>query len=257
MKLGRFSIFLLILFSAAFLWGGGGNMIRQWIPAVAATFSQKLPPAEKAGAWKDFYRIIALKSAVNAKLDKKNYVPLQQIPLPLQQAMIAVEDNRFYHHYGIDIEGIIRASLVNMQTGTYAEGGSTITQQLVKNLFLTQQKTLTRKAEEVVLALDMELRYSKEDILEMYLNTIYFGSGAYGIHDAAKIYFNKKPADLTLPECAMLAGLPNAPSLTSPYVNFRAAKERQRVVLDAMVKYGYIGQQTAENARLAPIVLAK
>ena len=257
MKIRSFFFLMLIFFLGSFLWAGGGNTLKQWVPSHILSQDTALPSVNTSGTWERVYRLLALKSAVNAKLDKKNYVPLQQIPLTMQQAIIAVEDNRFYRHYGFDVEGILRASLVNMQTGTFAEGGSTITQQLIKNLFLTQDKTMTRKAEEFALAVDMELRYSKEEILEMYLNSIYFGSGAYGIGDAAKIYFGKSPQNLTLGECAMLAGLPNAPSLNSPYVDFNAAKQRQAIVLSAMNRYGFIGPQMAEEARLSPIQLAK
>ncbi len=213
--------------------------------------------ANVSSAWGRVQRVIFLKSAVDAKLDKKSYIRLSDIPLPMQQAIIAVEDSRFYHHMGFDIEGILRAALVNVQTGSFAEGGSTITQQLIKNLFLSQERTMGRKIEEVILAIDIEMRYSKEEILEMYLNTIYFGSGAYGIGEASAIYFGKPPFHLNLAECAMLAGLPNAPSLTSPYVNFAAAKERQAVVLAAMSRNSYIGPAQAQEAKLTPILLAK
>jgi len=253
MKFGRLHIILLLLFALSFVWAGGTSFL-QLLPAMPST---KSLTSQLPGSWERSYRIIALKSAVDAKLDKKNYIKIQYIPLSMQQTIIAVEDSRFYRHIGFDIEGILRAMLVNMQTGDFTEGGSTITQQLVKNLFLSQDKTYERKAEEFVLAIDMELRYSKEEILEMYLNSIYFGSGAYGIGDAAKIYFDKSPVSLNLAECAMLAGLPNAPSHNSPYVNFNGAKQRQAIVLSVMTRQGYIGPQTAEEAKLAPIKLAR
>ncbi|MBC8015028.1 MAG: transglycosylase domain-containing protein [Sporomusaceae bacterium] len=254
MRFIRLIIVLLVLFALSFSWAGGTSSLLGLLPDIP---SSQTITKELSSSWERTYRIIALKSAVNAKLDKRNYIKIQYIPLVMQQTIIAVEDNRFYRHVGFDIEGILRAVLVNMQTGALSEGGSTITQQLVKNLFLTQEKTYGRKAEEVILAIDMELRYSKEEILEMYLNSIYFGSGAYGIGDAALIYFDKSPVNLTLAECAMLAGLPTAPSLNSPYVDFNAAKQRQLVVLSAMTRHGYIGPQTAQEAKLAPIKLAK
>ena len=254
MRFGKLIVLLFLLFALSFSWAGGTNSLLGLLPAVPSTQTIR---SELSSSWERTYRIIALKSAVNSKLDKRNYIKLQYIPLVMQQTIIAVEDNRFYRHGGFDIEGILRAVLVNMQTGGLTEGGSTITQQLVKNLFLTQEKTYGRKAEEVILAIDMELRYSKEEILEMYLNSIYFGSGAYGIGDAALIYFDKSTVNLTLAECAMLAGLPNAPSLNSPYVDFNAAKQRQLVVLSAMTRNGYIGPQMAEEAKLTPINLAK
>ncbi len=250
---GKFWLVLIILFIAAFVWAGGSNPL---------SLTKLLPNPEPAktgadSAWTRIYRMAALKGAVDATIDRKNYVPLKDVPLTLQQAVIAVEDHRFYQHVGLDIEGILRASLVNLQKGGIEEGASTITQQLVKNLFLTNEKTWGRKLEELVLALDMEMRYSKEEILEIYLNTIYFGSGAKGIGPASKIYFNKKPAELTLAEAAMLAGLPNAPSLYSPYVDLAAAKQRQAVVLTAMNRYGYIGPSTAQEAKQAPLRFAK
>lgn len=249
---GKLWLFLLIIFGMAFWWGGGDNLIQQkLLPKLAAQ------TIDSGGAWERVYRVFALKSAVQAKIDKQNYTRLRDIPLITQQAIIAVEDNRFYRHLGFDIEGIARATLVNIQTGELQEGASTITQQLVKNLFLTQEKTWGRKAEEVVLAVDMEMRYSKEEILELYLNTIYFGSGAQGIGKAAKVYFGKSPANLNLPESAMLAGLPNAPSLYSPYVDYTAAKQRQSVVLAAMVRYGYIGPTMAQEAKDIALRLAK
>lgn len=258
LKKGRFAVLLAIVFAVTFFWAGGDLLLSSYMPKV------NLVPAGAteavsgvSSAWARIHRVIFLKSAVDAKLDKKSYIRLNDIPLPMQQAIIAVEDSRFYQHMGFDIEGILRATLVNVQTGSFAEGGSTITQQLVKNLFLSQERTMGRKLEEFVLAVDVELRYSKEEILEMYLNTIYFGSGAYGIGEASAIYFGKPPFHLNLAECAMLAGLPNAPSLTSPYVNFTAAKQRQAVVLGAMARNSYIGPSQAQEAKLTPILLAK
>ncbi len=247
----KFWLCLVIVFVAAFWWAGGTGGIPQLAPKTAAA------GADTATAWERVYRVFALKAAVQAKVDKQNYTRLQDIPLIMQQAIIAVEDNRFYSHSGVDIEGILRATLVNIQTGQLQEGASTITQQLVKNLFLTQERTWGRKVEEVVLAIDMEQRYSKEEILELYLNTIYFGSGAKGITSAAKVYFGKTPANLSLAESTMLAGLPNAPSSLSPYVDFAAAKQRQAVVLAAMTRYGYIGPALSQETKDTPLRLAR
>lgn len=201
-------------------------------------------------------RVFFLKQAVNARINSTNYVKLQDIPESMQQAVVAVEDRKFYNHWGFDMEGIFRASLVNLQYGQVKEGASTITQQLVKNLFLSQEQTMGRKAEEFVLAMDMELNYSKDEILELYLNTIYFGSGYYGIKEASEGYFGKEPAMLALPEAAMLAGIPNAPSLYSPYVDFMLAKKRQFIVLDAMTAAGYLRESVADDAKIKPIYLA-
>lgn len=263
-------LILVSVFFAAFWWAGGSSVLPQLISKPPVSKAIDKAADNKAtdnkaidnkvaddSAWTRTYRIFALKSAVEARIDRKNYVRLADIPLTLQQAIIAVEDHRFYNHIGVDIEGILRASLVNLQTGSLQEGASTITQQLVKNLFLTPEKTWVRKTEEVVLAFDFEARYSKEEILEIYLNTIYFGSGAKGIGQAARVYFGKKPSELTLAESAMLAGLPNAPSIYSPYVDYNAAKQRQAVVLAAMARYGFIGPTTAQTARDTPLRLAK
>ena len=218
--------------------------------------SQGIDAMESNSTLNRLKRVFFLKQAVNARINSANYVKLQDIPESLQQAVVAVEDRKFYNHWGFDMEGIFRASLVNLQYGQVGEGASTITQQLVKNLFLSQEQTMGRKAEEFVLAMDMELNYSKDEILELYLNTIYFGSGYYGIKEASEGYFGKEPAMLALPESAMLAGIPNAPSLYSPYVDFMLAKKRQFIVLDAMTAAGYLRESVANDAKIKPIYLA-
>lgn len=220
------------------------------------SLSQGIDAMESNNTLNRLERIFFLKQAVNARINSANYVKLQDIPESLQQAVVAVEDRKFYNHCGFDMEGIFRASLVNLQYGQVREGASTITQQLVKNLFLSQEQTMGRKAEEFVLAMDMELNYSKDEILELYLNTIYFGSGYYGIKEASEGYFGKEPAMLALPESAMLAGIPNAPSLYSPYVDFMLAKKRQFIVLDAMTAAGYLRESVADDAKIKPIYLA-
>lgn len=220
------------------------------------SLSQGIDAMESNSTLNRLERVFFLKQAVNARINSANYVKLQDIPESLQQAVVAVEDRKFYNHCGFDMEGIFRASLVNLQYGQVREGASTITQQLVKNLFLSQEQTMGRKAEEFVLAMDMELNYSKDEILELYLNTIYFGSGYYGIKEASEGYFGKEPAMLALPESAMLAGIPNAPSLYSPYVDFMLAKKRQFIVLDAMTAAGYLRESVADDAKIKPIYLA-
>ena len=220
------------------------------------SLSQGIDAMESNSNLNRLERVFFLKQAVNARINSANYVKLQDIPESMQQAVVAVEDRKFYNHWGFDMEGIFRASLVNLQYGQVREGASTITQQLVKNLFLSQEQTMGRKAEEFVLAMDMELNYSKDEILELYLNTIYFGSGYYGIKEASEGYFGKEPAMLALPESAMLAGIPNAPSLYSPYVDFMLAKKRQFIVLDAMTAAGYLRESVADDAKIKPIYLA-
>ncbi|MBR5912984.1 MAG: transglycosylase domain-containing protein [Selenomonadaceae bacterium] len=203
-------------------------------------------------------RIFSIEDAVNKRIKNiPHYVSLDDIPRSLQQAIIAVEDTRFYSHSGFDMTGIARAVVVNMEAGEIEEGASTITQQLAKNLFLSSEPSFTRKAEELILAMNLERHFSKNEIIELYLNTIYFGSNFYGIYDAAQGYFGKEPKDLTVGESAMLAGLPNAPSLYSPYVDFMLAKKRQLVVIDAMTRSHFLSEREAENARIEEIVLVK
>lgn len=214
--------------------------------------------AEETGLLDTLGRMTSIKPAVDEKIKNiPHYVTIDKMPYILLQAVISVEDTRFYTHKGFDIFGIARAVLVNVEAGEIQEGASTITQQTVKNLFLTSDQTFTRKAEELVLSMNMEKDFDKDKILEIYLNSIYFGSDFYGIYDAAQGYFGKEPADLTIAECAMLAGLPNAPSLYSPYVDFHLAKKRQLVVIDAMEKFGAVSKREAENARIEEIILVR
>lgn len=203
-------------------------------------------------------RLLNIEIAVAEKRRKiSRYALMKDIPRVMCQAVIAVEDKRFYNHSGFDIESIARATVVNVEAGEIAEGGSTITQQLAKNLFLSQERSFTRKFEELLLSIEIESHFDKNKILELYLNTIYFGSNFYGIYDAAQGYFGKKPKDLTLAECAMLAGIPNAPSVYSPYVNFSLAKNRQNIVLDAMIKAHFITRFEADKARAEEIILVE
>ena len=182
-------------------------------------------------------------------------VKLADIPKNLQNAFIATEDNRFYSHHGIDPIGIMRAVWVNIAHDGVAEGGSTITQQLARNAFLTQDRTFKRKIMEALLALRIEQHYTKQEILEMYMNQIYFGQGAYGVQTAAHVYFGKDVQDLSLAQMAILAGLPQSPNYYSPFNNLKAAKARQAVVLGQMVKYDYLSQADAEEAKEADIHL--
>ena len=182
-------------------------------------------------------------------------VPINEVPKELQDAFVATEDSRFYSHHGIDPIGILRAIWVNVVHSGVAEGGSTITQQLARNAFLSQDRTLKRKISEALLALKIEQHYTKQEILEMYMNQIYFGQGAYGVQSAAHVYFGKDVRDLTLAQCAMLAGLPQSPNYYSPFNNLEAGKKRQAVVLGQMVKYGYLTQDKADAAREADLGL--
>lgn len=187
--------------------------------------------------------------------ENRTLVTLDKIPKNLQNAFIAVEDNRFYEHSGIDPRGIMRALYSNIVSGEVAEGGSTITQQLAKNAFLSQERTITRKIQEVFIAIRLEQQYTKDEILEMYLNQIYFGRGAYGVQAAAQTYFGKDVSQLNLSECAMLAGIPRSPNYYSPLNNLSAALERRSEVLDQMVKYNYITADTAARTKQEHLAL--
>ena len=184
-------------------------------------------------------------------------VKISQIPKDLQNAFIAVEDARFYEHSGIDPRGIMRALWANISGGGVSEGGSTITQQLAKNAYLTPERTIKRKIQEMFLALQLEREYTKQEILEFYLNQIYFGQGAYGVEAAAKTYFGKDVSALTLNECAMLAGIPKSPNYYSPFNNLEAARARRATVLEQMAKYHYISDSEASRLKKEDLKLAR
>src|SRR5881409_1578601 len=180
-------------------------------------------------------------------VERRIFVPIAHIPRALRDAVLATEDRRFYSHWGIDPIGVARAVIQNYRRGRLVEGGSTITQQLTKVLFLTPDKSLDRKLKEAVLALELERRYSKDRILEMYLNQVYFGQGSYGVEAAARTYFGKSVAELTVRESALIAGLPRAPSNYSPFDRPEAAKRRREVVLRRMVDFGTIKDEEAKR----------
>jgi penicillin-binding protein 1A len=167
-------------------------------------------------------------------IEKREPVPLETIPRLLKAALVATEDRKFYKHSGVDLKGIARAIIKDIKAGEFVEGASTITQQLSKTLFLTPRKTLVRKIKEAILAFQLERRYTKDEILELYLNQVYFGSGAYGVESASKIFFGKSVKDLSLAECALVAGMPKSPSRFSPLVNPDLAIKRRNTVLRQM-----------------------
>jgi penicillin-binding protein 1A len=196
-----------------------------------------------------FYPYRHFREAMDAHIKKVPvYVSIGLIPKNLQHAIIATEDRRFYDHGAIDIIGIFRAMYVNFQTGETVEGGSTLSQQVVKNVFLSQERTMSRKFQELVLAFLLERNYTKDEILEIYLNTAYFGNNANGIEAASQSYFDVKPERLTLGQSAMLAGLVQAPSYYDPLINYDAAKNRQKTVLSLMTEQGYLSKAEGESA---------
>ncbi len=189
--------------------------------------------------------------------ENREVVPLNKISPHLIRAVIAFEDSHFYQHHGINPVGISRALVANLTAGRTIEGGSTLTMQLVKNLFLTPERALGRKVAEAVLALRLEQIFSKPEILEMYLNQVYWGHNTYGVQTAARSYFNKSASDLSLAEAAMMAGVIQAPEAYSPFINFKTAKERQGLVLDRMVELGWITPEEATIARNQEIHLGE
>jgi len=195
-------------------------------------------------------RILDSSGELIAVISRENRIPVLpgSVSKYMLDAIVAIEDSRFYKHHGVDPVGMSRALYRNLTAGRVLEGGSTITQQLAKNLYLKPERTVRRKLEELFITAQLERKYTKQEILNMYLNQIYFGQGAYGVEAAARTYFNKSAKDLGLAESAMLAGIPRAPSDYSPSINFDAAKARQKAVLGRMVALGMIDQETAERA---------
>jgi 1A family penicillin-binding protein len=217
--------------------------------------SKPLPPPEISMTTK----IVDENGRVIDQLDDGEHrdpIRLSHIPRSLVAATLAAEDQSFYRHWGFSLKGIARAAWINLKEHRLAQGASTITQQLARNLYLTQDRTWSRKLKEAALTAQLELHYSKNEILEMYLNKIYYGHGAYGIQRAAKIYFDKPVEQLTLAESAMLAGIPRGPAFYSPFEHPERAKRRQRAILDTMAKRGFVQRAEAEEAKREPIVLA-
>ncbi len=185
--------------------------------------------------------------------ERRTVLPLSEIPVNLQNAFMATEDQYFFQHWGINLKGIARALVANLRHGRVVEGGSTITQQLSKVLFFSQKKTFTRKLRELLLAVQLEHNYSKEEIFQMYMNQIYFGAGAYGVEAAARTYFGKPAKELNLAECATLGGLPKSPKTYSPILNPKSSQRRRAWVLSRMRKSGYISAREETEANQVPI----
>lgn len=179
--------------------------------------------------------------------EKQNYVKYNDINKDYINAVISVEDIRFFDHRGVDIISIGRAIFVDIKNMNFTEGGSTITQQLAKNIYFNQKKEITRKIAEIFMAKDIEKNYSKEEIFELYVNTIYYGDGYYSLYDASKGYFGKEPKEMNLYEETLLAGIPNAPSVYSPTVNPDLSKQRQKQVIHKMLKNNFITKEISDE----------
>lgn len=196
--------------------------------------------------YKDAVDETDLKTKVEEFKADKNYIAYDELPEEYIKAVIAVEDQRFNKHSGIDIISIGRAIVTNIQEKRIVQGGSTITQQLAKNMYFTQEKSFARKVAEIFVVCDLEKNYTKDEIFELYVNISYFGDGYYGIGEAAQGYFNKLPKDMTLAECTLIAGIPNAPSVYAPTKNPDLVIERQRQVIRKMVDNKALKDEEAE-----------
>ena len=243
-------VVLLVMISTIFFgMGMGVGLFRFYHSELPSIAKMELDPPNLVT------RIYASDSTLLAELyiERRISVPLAQIPPYLKMALLSVEDRKFFTHWGLDIWGILRAFYINWRYGKITQGGSTITQQLARELFLTREKTYSRKIREAILAWEIERTYTKEEILERYFNQIYFGSGAWGIEEAALTYFGKPVRELNLAECAVLAGLPNAPNRNSPLNNMENAVQRRNWVLTSMVETSCIDRQTADSVKTMPI----
>ncbi len=231
---------------AAVLWAF--VVLPRSLPSVTAL--ERFDPSEGTRIYDDNDELIT-----ELHVERRIFVPLAQIPKSLTDAVISTEDARFYSHIGVDPMGIARAVYQNFRHGRIVEGGSTITQQLAKVLFLTPDKSLERKLKEAALALELERRYSKDRLLELYLNQIYFGHGAFGVEAAARTFFGQSVDELSLAESALLAGLPKAPTTYSPFEHADAAKRRRVIVLARMVETGRLKSAQAKAAGATPLAL--
>lgn len=224
--------------------------------AAMALFVSLLPPKEEwPSPMQKFYLAFNMDEVIDPIRQSPDWTALDAMNQNIPQALIAIEDHAFYEHGAIAVDGILRALLVNISAGEVVQGGSTLTQQFVKNVFLTHEQSMERKIEEAILSLMLEDNYTKDEILELYLNTTYFGAGTNGIKQAAAKYFGKAPSAMTLAEAAVIAALPYAPSALNPLENPQGCKERQLLVLTSMHKYGLINQAQLAEAKAEKIYL--
>lgn len=200
---------------------------------------------EGYGLYKNAVEEVSLEEKVAKIRSQENFTSIEGLPETYVQAVISVEDHRFYEHGALDPIAIGRALVNDLKAGRYVEGGSTITQQLAKNLYFSQEKTMNRKAAEVFLAFELEQKYTKDEILELYVNSIYFGDGYYSIGEASEGYFGKPASQMNDYEATLLAGVPNAPSRYAPSKNLALAEKRQQKVISRMEACGYLNDQAA------------
>ena len=190
--------------------------------------------------YKSVLKETSLEEKINEIRNKEDYTKIEDVSPDFLNAIVAVEDHRFYKHNGVDLISTVKAIFTNVKASSYVTGGSSITQQLAKNMYFSQEKKMVRKIAEMFMAYNLEKNLSKNEILELYINNIYYGSWYYSVYSASIGYFNKKPSELTLDEASLLAGIPNAPSIYSLDVNPTLARQRQKQVISAMKEYNYI-----------------
>ncbi|RAP37182.1 penicillin-binding protein [Candidatus Marinamargulisbacteria bacterium SCGC AAA071-K20] len=229
---------------------------------VIFNISRKLPDVETISTYipAETTKIISEDNVVLAELhleENRVLIPIEKISPEIQKAVVAMEDSNYYDHHGLDFKGIFRALVKDIMAGGFVQGGSTLTQQLARNLFLHRQRTIVRKLAEAILAVQIERKYTKTEILEMYLNQVYWGHNAYGIESASRMYYQKPAQNLNLAESALLVGILTGPELYSPIRNFRGAKVRQKLVLDRMVDLDIITKQESNIAYTEEIIIAK
>lgn len=196
-------------------------------------------------------RQIGIDEKIKKIRNDENFTSLSEVPEFYKNAVVSVEDHRFYKHGAVDFIALIRATVSNISQKKFKEGGSSITQQTAKNLyFMEEDNVVARKSAEIIMSYELEKRYSKDEILEIYINTIYFGNGYYGIKEACEGYLQKEPKDMNISEATMLAGVPNAPSLYNPKENLNLTQSRQKKVIGTMVENNYITQKEADNIEI-------
>lgn len=227
-----------------------GAVEKQAKPSPASPSTVVKEKAEAGTLREKWNDVSHFKESLESRVHREKFVPYDKIPDLLKKGIIATEDRRYYDHGAVDIIGVARAFITNSMAGETLEGGSTIAQQTVKNIFLSNDRTMTRKLEELALAVQLERNYSKEEILELYLNTIYFGHGAYGVGEASRVYFGREPKALDLSQCAMLAGLPQAPSAYDPISHPQEGAKRMTTVLALMAQEGYITPEEAAKSAM-------
>jgi penicillin-binding protein 1A len=242
----RILIACIVLSSLTGIFGGFIYWTTSDLPNI--TLLEEYTPLESSRVYSCDGKLIA-----ELYVERRTYIPSYEIPAHVKQAFIAIEDIRFYHHPGVDFVGIIRASWHDIKAGEIVEGGSTITQQLARMLFLQPDRSIKRKFKEAALSIQIERRYTKDEILGMYLNQTYFGTRAYGIEAAAQTYFGKSSKDLTIADAALLAILPKAPSRYSPFKNPDSARARRTLVLKKMLQFNFITQAQYEDAEKSPL----